>query len=124
METPASSDTTMQDAKPAEPAVKKIKCEEQMAATFMGDTGFDENDLPEWRTAEAKMGIVNRAAKIPKYPKAAPIPTPPSVDARFPPSRTNKCDLYRGRVEGYVFKLGDDGVGYYVDLPKRFYLTF
>ena len=61
---------------------------------------------------------MNAAAKAASAPRPPPPPSFLDVGARFPPSRTKKCELYKGRIDGYVFKGDEDGVGYYRDLPK------
>ena len=48
-----------------------------MIPTFMGDAGFDASHLLDWRKAEAKLGIVNAAAKAKARDKVAPSPTHP-----------------------------------------------
>ena len=60
-----------------EPVAKKHRHEQAMVPTFMGDAGFEEEHLDTWRRAETIVGIVNAAAKAPKYKQAAPTPSPP-----------------------------------------------
>ena len=42
----------MHDEAPLEHDVKKLKVDQAMVPTFMGDTGFESMHLDEWRRAE------------------------------------------------------------------------
>ena len=63
-----------------EPCAKKLRGIDfqngSILPTFMGDAGFDEQHLRQWRQAEANVGIINAAAKAGKKPKAIPPCSP------------------------------------------------
>ena len=72
---------SLHDEAPSEPEVKKLKVDQTMVPTFMGDTGFEIMHLGEWRRAETKLGIINAAAKQTLNRKVThtPFPSAPSL---------------------------------------------
>ena len=67
------------------PLAKKPRHEELLTPTFMGDAGFDAPHLDAWRQAEARVGIINAAAKVPMCKKAAAPILPPMLMHAPPP---------------------------------------
>ena len=78
------------------------------------DVPFSDEQLLQWREAEAAAGL--RVAAAPARVKQRPAPPPtlaPEVDGFRPAA------AFLGRIAGFVFHLGDRGLGYYRDRPPR-----
>jgi endonuclease/exonuclease/phosphatase family metal-dependent hydrolase len=87
----------------------------QIFVTPRCDVPFDLMQLDRWREIESSLGI--------KDSKGSPTKSRTSTTPKIPPELQGgadvtfaKCRDFAGMVAGFVFKLGDQGLGYYNDL--------
>ena len=76
-------------------------------ALHPADLGLSQEHLDGWKRAERALRCPIKAVAAKNCPQAAPIISPGTV--------FHASNAFTGTVMGYVFKLGDAGLGYYWD---------
>ena len=85
--------------------------EPPLISTWMGDTGFSEDQLVAWQDAEHTLNVsVPKQHQSSSQTGSSVFCLNPAIDGHFVAARR-----FRGRQAGFVFKTGPEGTGYYLD---------
>ena len=84
--------------------------------SWMGNTGFQDDHVALWQRAENQFDIKNVPPKLPKNINCDIRPS--DYDNKFKPENKSKCK-FLGSKKGFAYKKGEDGIGYYPDVPSQ-----